>query len=227
MQKLSKHRRNAAIGILAVAITGIVFSSLLLINNPLNPGTAPGNTLEAEPGNTLEAEPGEKPLLTEFGDFQCPHCAKFALNILPALEHDLIETGTIRFEYRHYPFLGPESFDAAEASECARDQGEFDEYHLELYRLTSRGKSHTPELLQETAEEMDLDPTAFDQCLRSGVKRARVLEDREYGRTLGVRGTPTLFIDGRTILWNNYPDLREKVRRIAEEKQSRAPRPAE
>ena len=115
MQKLSKHRRNAVMALFAVAITGIVFSSLLLINNPLNRGTPPDET--------LEAEPGEKPLLTEFGDFQCPHCAGFALNILPALEHDLIETGTVRFEYRHYPFLGPESFAAAEASECARDQG--------------------------------------------------------------------------------------------------------
>ena len=105
MQKLSKHRRSAVMGILAVTITGIVFSSIMLINNPFNPGAAPGDT--------LEAEPGEKPLLTEFGDFKCPHCANFALNILPSLEQDLIETGTIRFEYRHYPFLGRESFDAA------------------------------------------------------------------------------------------------------------------
>ena len=227
MQKLSPRRRNAVMALFAVAMTGIVFSILLLINNPFNPGTAPSNTLEVTPGNTLEAKPGRKTLLTEFGDFQCSHCAKFALNILPALERDLIEPGTVQFEYRHYPFLGPESFDAAEASECARDQGRFNEYHLELYRLTFRGKSHTQELLRETAEEMDLDPTAFDQCLRSGVKRARVLEDREYGRTLGVRGTPTLFISGRTIRWNGYPDLREQIRRIAEKEQPRAPRPAE
>ena len=219
MQKLSKHRRSAVMGILAVAITGIVFSSILLINNPFNPGAAPGDT--------LETEPGEKLLLTEFGDFKCPHCANFALNILPSLEHDLIETGTIRFEYRHYPFLGRESFDSAEASECARDQGEFNEYHLELYRLTSRGESHTLELLRETAAEMDLDPTAFDQCLQSGMKRARVMEDREYGKSLGVRGTPTLFINGKTIYWHNYTDLREQVRRIAEKEQPRAPLPTE
>ena len=219
MQKLSKNRRHAVMGILAVAITGIVFSSILLINNPFNPGTAPGDT--------LETKPGEKPLLTEFGDFQCPHCANFALNILPALEQDLIETGTIRFEYRHYPFLGPESFRAAEASECARDQGEFNEYHLELYRLSSSGKNYTPELLRETAAEMDLDPTAFDQCLQSGMKQTRVMEDREYGRTLGVRGTPTLFINGKTIHWHNYKDLREQVRKIAEKEQPRAPLPAE
>ena len=219
MQKLSKNRRHAVMGILAVAITGIVFSSILLINNPFNPGTAPGDT--------LETEPGEKPLLTEFGDFQCPHCANFALNILPALEQDLIETGTIRFEYRHYPFLGPESVSAAEASECARDQGRFNEYHLELYRLNSKGKNYTPDLLRETAAEMDLDPTAFNQCLQSGVKLTRVMEDREYGRTLGVRGTPTLFINGKTIHWRNYKELREKVRKIAEKEQPRAPLPAE
>ena len=219
MQKLSKHRRSAVMGILAVAITGIVFSSILLINNPFNPVAAPGDT--------LEAEPGEKLLLTEFGDFKCPHCANFALNILPSLEKDLIETGTIRFEYRHYPFLGRESFDAAEASECARDQGKFNEYHLELYRLTSLEKSHTPELLRETAAEMDLDPSAFDQCLQSGMKQTRVMEDREYGRTLGVRGTPTLFINGKTIHWHNYKDLREQVRKIAEKEQPRAPLPAE
>ena len=219
MQKLSKNRRHAVMGILALAITGIVFSSILLINNPFNPGAAPGDT--------LETEPGEKPLLTEFGDFQCPHCANFALNILPALEQDLIETGTIRFEYRHYPFLGPESVSAAEASECARDQGRFNEYHLELYRLNSKGKNYTPDLLRETAAEMDLDPTAFNQCLQSGVKLTRVMEDREYGRTLGVRGTPTLFINGKTIHWRNYKELREKVRKIAEKEQPRAPLPAE
>ena len=74
---------------------------------------------------------------------------------------------------------------------------------------------------------MDLDPTAFDQCLQSGMKQARVMEDREYGRTLGVRGTPTLFINGKTIHWHNYKDLREQVRKIAEKEQPRAPLPAE
>ena len=136
MQKLSKHRRNAAMGILAVAITGIVFSSILLINNPSNPGTAPDNT--------LEVEPGEKPLLTEFGDFQCPHCANFAEHpsqpwntTSSRREPSGSSTGTI-------PSWDPKSFNAAEAAECARDQGEFNKYHLELYRLTSHGKSHTP-----------------------------------------------------------------------------------
>ena len=63
----------------------------------------------SKPGSATNA--GEKPLLTEFGDFQCPYCANFALIILPALERDLIGPGTVQFEYRHYPFLGPESFE--------------------------------------------------------------------------------------------------------------------
>ena len=164
MQKLSKNRRHAVMGILAVAITGIVFSSILLINNPFNPRTAPGDT--------LETEPGEKPLLTEFGDFQCPHCANFALNILPALEQDLIETGTIRFEYRHYPFLGPESVSAAEASECARDQGRFNEYHLELYRLNSK------------REELHAGTAAGNRC-RDGSGPNRIRPVPPVGREAG------------------------------------------
>ena len=56
MQKLSKNRRHAVMGILAVAITGIVFSSILLINNPFNPGAAPGNTLEDRTGGETAAD---------------------------------------------------------------------------------------------------------------------------------------------------------------------------
>ena len=69
------------------------------------------------------------PVIVEFGDFQCPYCARFALNTLPALRRDVLNDSAARFEYRHFPFLSPESTMAAEASECARDQGRFDAYH--------------------------------------------------------------------------------------------------
>lgn len=225
----SKKTRTIIAAILVVALAGIILPLTLAEKN--RPTATPEETSTANtPGekpllteknrHTAAPEetntPGEKPLLTEFGDFQCPHCARFALQILPALERDLIEPGTVRFEYRHYPFLGPESFAAAEASECAREQGGFDEYHLELYRLTSQGTHYTTERLLEIAQEQGLETANFQQCLQSGRKRPRVLEDQEYGRNLGVRGTPTLLMDGRKINWTSYPDLREKIRKMAQ-----------
>ena len=161
-------------------------------------------------------------LLTEFGDFQCPHCARFGLTLLPILDHDLIRPGTVRFEYRHYPFLGPESFDAAEASECARDQGAFREYHDELLRLTGRDERLTRERLVDTATDLKLDTPRFSLCLESGEKKPRVLEDLEYGSNLGVRGTPTLFLDGKEVRWRSYSDLKDQILRKAETGRARA-----
>ena len=60
--------------------------------------------------------------LEEFGDFQCSHCAQFALGMGKQLKEDFVNTGRIHFVFRHFPFIGEESFRAAEATECARDQ---------------------------------------------------------------------------------------------------------
>ena len=172
----------------------------------------------SKPGSATNA--GEKPLLTEFGDFQCPYCANFALIILPALERDLIGPGTVQFEYRHYPFLGPESFSAAEASECARDQGRFMEYHDELFQLTARDEKLTPENLNKIAYGLELNPTRFNQCMENREKQAQVLGDREYGSNLGVLGTPALFMRGEQLQWQSYPSLRQQ---IMEQVRSREP----
>lgn len=163
-----------------------------------------------------EAAGPEGLLLTEFGDFQCPHCARFALGILPQLERDLIAPGVIRFEYRHYPFLGPESYRAAEAAECARDQGRFGEYHQTLYVKLAEGKRLDDGTLALAAEETGLEMESFTICLEGGMKRTRVLEDKEYGRGLGIRGTPALFLNGREIQWEGYRDLHRQISEAAQ-----------
>ena len=149
--------------------------------------------LNPSPQQVNDLPQGEVPILTEFGDFQCPHCASFAQTVLPRLERDLVNPGIVRFEYRHYPFLGKESFTAAEASECAREQNKFREYHDGLLQLTAMGRKLTLERLAETARDLELEQAGFNRCLQSNEKRAAVMEDREYGRALGVRGRPPSF----------------------------------
>ena len=155
------------------------------------------------------------PVLVEFGDFQCPYCARFALGVLPHIKNDLVRTGTIRFQYRHYAFLGPESERAAEASECARDQGRFDRYHDILYQLTAKGVPLSQQNLMDAAEDTGLEMERFQQCAQERTHRNRVRADREYGRELGVRGTPSLFLDGQALRWNSYRDLASQLRQRA------------
>ena len=130
------NRRSAVLMALMAALAIVFFAPLLL------------DAIREEGPPPL---PGEKPLLTEFGDFQCPHCARFALTVVPEIRRELVETGQADYEYRHYPFLGPESYAAAEAAECARDQDAFDRYHDLVYGAVSRGKSPDLRLLLDTA----------------------------------------------------------------------------
>ena len=159
----------------------------------------------------------QTPILTEFGDFQCPYCARFAVGLMPEIKRDLVDTGMVSFDYRHYPFLGPESYMAAEASECARDQDQFQQYHDRLYLLiiTQRIQGITPESLEETARLLSLDLNRFRTCVSARTHEDRVKQDKAYGRSLGVRGTPSLFIDGQKIDWDSYRDLRDRMDRIA------------
>ena len=195
-------------GMVMVIAIPLIVASLVFIKDSARTQDTPEETRAKE----LQ---GESLLLTEFGDFQCPHCARFGLTLLPVLDHELIRPGTVRFEYRHYPFLGPESFEAAEASECARDQGMFREYHDALLHLTDRDEHLTRESLVDTARGLKLDTPRFSLCLESGEKKPRVLEDLEYGSNLGVRGTPTLFLDGKEVRWRSYSDLKDQILRQA------------
>ena len=201
---MSRRRKAALIATTAVMVAAAIGIALW------------GNVTAGKPP-AAQQEPGSKPLLTEFGDFQCPHCARFNLVILPALDKEFIRDGHIRFEYRHYPFLGQGSQDAAEAAECAREQNAFRKYHDEVYRLAAGGKTYERENLLEAARETQLDEEAFLGCVSSGRTRSRVTADWEYGQALGVRGTPSLFLNGQEIRWRNYIDLREQIQAAVEE----------
>ena len=144
----------------------------------------------AAPPEAAEAVDPEIPVIVEFADFQCGYCAQFALKTLPLLQRDIVDQGIARFEYRHFPFLSPESTTAAEASECARDQGMFMDYHNGVYDLLARREGMGPDNLRGVAEVLGLDLAEFDACARDRVHRERVQADKEYGRKLGVRGTP-------------------------------------
>lgn len=109
--------------------------------------------------------------------------------------------GQVRFVYRHYPFLGDESFRAAQASECAAEQGEFWEYHEKLFaewQGENVGAFSDPNLVR-FASDIGLDAAALDDCLASNKYADLVTEQRDGGADAGVSSTPTVFVDGEVI----------------------------
>lgn len=157
-----------------------------------------------------------------FSDFQCPYSAK--LNGWVRTDkgfgydenYDLIKQlsekykNRIRFVYRDFPLskIHPYALQAAEAAECAHEQGSFWEYHNKLYQNSNKINDNT---LREFAEEIGLDMTTFDECLKSEKIEAEVLNDIEEGLAAGVRGTPTTFINGVKIVGAKRIELFEEV----------------
>ena len=92
--------------------------------------------------------------------------------------------------------IHPQAFVAAQAANCAREQGKFWEYHDKLFANQS---ALQPEFLKKYAADTGLDTAKFNQCLDTSKYEARVQEALGAGGRLGITSTPTLFVNGRMI----------------------------
>lgn len=132
--------------------------------------------------------------MIEFSDFQCPYCQRAHATVAQVLN---TYGDRIHFVYRHYPLPGhPQAKPAAEASECANEQGKFWPYHDRLFENSTR-LSETD--LREHATAVGLDAAKFSACVDSHKYRAQVEADQRDGDAAGVNGTPAFYINGRMI----------------------------
>lgn len=142
--------------------------------------------------------------VVEFGDFQCPICGLAQQSV----ERMIKNYGErIRFVFRQFPLtdVHPEAEKAAEASECAAEQGKFWEAEKLFYQKQS---DLSVKSLDGYAKQLGLDTKKFDECLSSGRMKSRVDQDIADGKALGVRGTPTFFIgDHRIVGPPQYTEL--------------------
>jgi protein-disulfide isomerase len=140
--------------------------------------------------------------IIEFSDFQCPFCGKFEAETVSQIEKNYVDSGKVRFGYWHFAFLGQESFDAAEASECAADQNAFWEYHNLLFK-SQNGENKgafAKDKLKEFAASLKLDAQAFNDCLDSGKYTQLVQQLTGTAQSIGVRSTPSFVVNGRAII---------------------------
>lgn len=139
--------------------------------------------------------------IVEFGDFQCPFCGRFFQTTEKQIIEQYVKTGKARFVYRDFAFLGPESEWAANAAECANEQGKFWQYHDYLYN-NQQGENEgafSKDNLKSFARALGLNAQQFDSCLDGDKYTEAVRRDTEEGRGAGVSGTPGTFINGRLI----------------------------
>jgi len=147
----------------------------------------------------IRGNPDAPVTLEEFADFQCPPCSQFA----PFAEELLREYDSrLRVVFRNFPLPGHEhAREAALAAEAAGLQGKFWEMHDTLYREQTAWSTapNTRELFESYAGTLGLNVDQFKNDMDSDKARERVDSDRALADFLGVKVTPTLFINNRPV----------------------------
>jgi len=186
--------------VIYTAGTGGSRGEALLGDNSGAPLPTPGGKAP-EIGDSVVLGDKDAPVtFVEYGDYQCPFCGRIFTNVEPQLRKEYIDTGKVKMVYKNFAFLGPESIAAAEASECAKDYGKFWLYHDALFEAEiADGVEHNGNLdkafFLSIADNLGIDKASFEQCIDSRKYKDKIERDVEQGRSLGVAGTPAIFIN--------------------------------
>lgn len=152
--------------------------------------------------------PQDAPIvLVEFSDYQCPYCRRWHQEVYQPLLNAY--PGQIRLVYRHLPLtsIHPEAQPAAEAAMCANEQNAYWPFHEKLFASDSLGTS----TYLTYAQELGLDMTTFEACVTDRKYQALVDADSEFAVNLGVRSTPTFFVNGLAIVGAQPLDVFQQV----------------
>lgn len=171
--------------------------------NQAVPTPAPGQKVDVGVGR-LETlgNKNAKVTMIEFSDFQCPFCRSFWRDTFTQIKKEYIDTGKVRFAYRHLPLgFHPGAIPAAEATECANEQGKFWEMHDKIFQEQDKQGTGTIQFtiddVKKWAKDIGLN---LDSCLDSKKYAKNVTEDEQTAQKIGATGTPTFVINGQLVV---------------------------
>ena len=163
-----------------------------------------------EEGDPLALGEVDAPVvMIAYSEFQCPFCGRFARETEPTLVEDYVEDGSLRIEWRDFPYLGEESRTAALGGRAAAAQDgfwEFEEAMFDNQQPPNSGRV-TPDFLADVAEGVGLDRQQFLADLQSEEAAAAVDRDFEEGQSIGVTGTPAFLVNGRPVMGAQPTDV--------------------
>ena len=166
---------------------------------PTDPNAAAGEQVGAVTPITdtdhIRGDKNAEITLLEYSDFECPFCSRFHPTLVQAVNE---YKGKVRWVYRHFPLssIHPNAQKAAEASECASEQGKFWEMADKMFEKQAQGLSIAQ--LSTLAKEAGVrDIKKFDTCVSSGKYAQLVAADLASGEAAGVTGTPGTIVMGK------------------------------
>ncbi len=158
--------------------------------------------------NAYAIGPDDAPItIVEFSDYQCPFCRRWHEQVYEPLL--AAYPGKIRLVYRHLPLtsIHPDALSAAEAAMCAGDQDAYWQYHEKLFSSESLGNT----TYLQYAQDLGLNLNAFEACLNDHTHQQAIQADSDFAINLGIRSTPTFFINGLAVVGAQPLDVFKQV----------------
>jgi len=194
-------------------------------------GGMPDGVTTGALGSSANAAPGEAQLLKagpledktlgdkdapitviEYASLGCPICGVFHQKTFPKFKDAYIDTGKVLFIYREFP-IGPTPEAAAIAARCVPDGQYFDINH-KFMANRGRWNARKPDndLLYKIVQETGITRAAFDSCMANQKIKEGIKWVKQRGRELGVKGTPTFFINGQHVRgYLNFEEMRKHL----------------
>ncbi|SDP62028.1 Protein-disulfide isomerase [Pedococcus dokdonensis] len=211
-------KRNAVISAVVVAVFAAIVTAALALGpdttdpaEASEPGTSAGRLIRDD-SHRLGAPGTGKVVLVEFLDFECESC-RAAYPVVEDLRTKY--TGKVDFVVRYFPIPShTNAVNAAVAVEAAAQQGKFEDMYKRMYDTqTEWGEQQDSkaDVFRGFAAELKLDMAAYDKAVADKATAERVERDRKDGLALGVKGTPTFFLNGKQIEPASVEDFHAQI----------------
>lgn len=194
------NEQNSFFKTFSVFLIGLIlgFSISKIHFAPASNNNVPGKSSVKMMGNE-----NAKVTITEYSDFQCPFCHQYFANTYPLIVKNYVETGKVKYVFKHFPLsFHPQAPAAANASECALEQGKFWEMHNLLYQKQDQwsGNPDHLQIFKTLATSLNLDSNKFNQCLDSKTYQKNLDLDFQEGLSKGFSGTPSFAINDQILI---------------------------
>ena len=193
-------RDKFVLGIIIVTLLLFVGGAFLITNKDTKVIVSTQQVLEVTYEDYIKGNKNAPVAIVEYSDFECPACGAYY-----PLVKELSETykNDVRFVIRYFPLMGHKNgFNSAYAVEASSKQGKYWEMYDILFvnQKDWAGKeSADPTIFEDYAKQIGLDVNQFKMDVNSKEVKNRVNKDLASGKTAGVSGTPTFFINGEKI----------------------------
>jgi protein-disulfide isomerase len=197
----------------AIVQTGEKIASRQAPQQPSGPN--PATAYDLPVGASATKGPESAPVtITEFSDYQCPFCARNE----PLLSDMLKQyPDKVRLVFKHFPLVSIHQYamPAAKAAVAAQKQGKFWEMHEKLF---ANQRALGEQQIKQYAQEIGLDMTKFETDMKSPEVQKQIQDDMALATKVGIRGTPTVFVNGKILQNRSLEGFKQVADPIVKEK---------